>query len=317
MEYQIVNASKDVDVIALPKLKLRTTTDELFIDVPDWPITVGAITASQVRNQGGLLPLQPDRPAPTIATDAIRHRLQLEHYACRWAEVVLEDVTNCERIQRGLESRAKDTMILQDAEMLIRHSLHVLDKWVKADRVADAQKSQTTAKAQFASALEHFLAVTKTSGGGADKATEVLYVPFTLQATKGPWTLKGDVSWIRVAGPALLLDGDSVHVPRYNALVSVSGAVNSAVALPYEPGASLSSYIRAAGGAPRYAAAKRAMVEDWLAAQALTGAPLRFYSDHPSDAPMFELADEAVAANPNRALRAMAVARGWAVVDWE
>lgn len=76
MEYQIVNASKDVDVITLPKLKLRTTTDELFIDVPDWPITVGAITASQVRNQGGLLPLQPDRPAPTIATDAIRHRLQ-------------------------------------------------------------------------------------------------------------------------------------------------------------------------------------------------------------------------------------------------
>lgn len=70
--------------------------------------------------------------------DVVRHRLQLEHYACRWAEVVLEDVTNCERIQRGLESGAKDTMILQDAEMLIRHSLHVLDRWVKADRVADA-----------------------------------------------------------------------------------------------------------------------------------------------------------------------------------
>ncbi|MGQ3058149.1 MAG: hypothetical protein ACT6T0_13255 [Nevskia sp.] len=52
--------------------------------------------------------------------------------------MVLEDVTNCERIQRGLESGAKDTMILQDAEMLIRHSLHVLDRWVKADRVADA-----------------------------------------------------------------------------------------------------------------------------------------------------------------------------------
>jgi len=58
----------------------------------------------------------------------------------------------------------------------------------------------------------------------------------------------------------LLLDGDSVHVPRYNALVSVSGAVNSAVALPYEPGASLSSYIRAAGGATRNADATRAYV---------------------------------------------------------
>ena len=73
-------------------------------------------------------------------TASIRHRLQLEHYACRWAEVVLEDVTNCERIQQGLESRAKDHMILQDAEMLIRHNLHVLDKWMKADKVADALK---------------------------------------------------------------------------------------------------------------------------------------------------------------------------------
>ncbi len=73
-------------------------------------------------------------------TTSVRHRLQLEHYACRWAEVVQEDVTNCERIQKGLESGAKDHMILQDAEMLIRHNLHVLDKWVKADTVAEAMR---------------------------------------------------------------------------------------------------------------------------------------------------------------------------------
>ncbi len=73
-------------------------------------------------------------------TTSVRHRLQLEHYACRWSEVVLEDVTNCERIQRGLESGAKDHMMLQDAEMLIRHHLHVLDKWVKADTVAEAMR---------------------------------------------------------------------------------------------------------------------------------------------------------------------------------
>jgi protein involved in polysaccharide export with SLBB domain len=58
----------------------------------------------------------------------------------------------------------------------------------------------------------------------------------------------------------LLIDGDSVHVPRYNALVSVSGAVNSAVAIPYEPGASMSYYIGAAGGATRNADAKRPYV---------------------------------------------------------
>ena len=77
LEYQIVNASKDVDVITLPKLHLRTTTPKVFLDVPEWPVTVGAITASTVRNQGGLLPLQPDAPAPRIATGVLRHRLRL------------------------------------------------------------------------------------------------------------------------------------------------------------------------------------------------------------------------------------------------
>lgn len=76
LEYQIVNASKDVDVITLPKLHLRTTTPKLFLDVPEWPVTVGAITASTVRNQGDLLPLQPDLPAPRIDTGVLRHRLQ-------------------------------------------------------------------------------------------------------------------------------------------------------------------------------------------------------------------------------------------------
>ncbi len=77
LEYQIINASKDVDVVALPKLKLLTTTRDVFIEVADWPISVGAITASQVRNQGGLMPLQADRPAPVIATAPIRYQLKL------------------------------------------------------------------------------------------------------------------------------------------------------------------------------------------------------------------------------------------------
>lgn len=47
----------------------------------------------------------------------------------------------------------------------------------------------------------------------------------------------------------LLLAGDSIHVPRFNALVTIAGAVNSPMAVPYEPGKSLLHYIRAAGGA--------------------------------------------------------------------
>ena len=42
----------------------------------------------------------------------------------------------------------------------------------------------------------------------------------------------------------------------------------------------------------------------------------RFYSDHASDAPVFEWADEAVAVNPHARLRRLAAERGWTVADW-
>ena len=45
---------------------------------------------------------------------------------------------------------------------------------ILVDRVADAQKSQTTAKAQFASALEQFLAVTQTGGGDLQRKYDEL-----------------------------------------------------------------------------------------------------------------------------------------------
>ena len=47
----------------------------------------------------------------------------------------------------------------------------------------------------------------------------------------------------------LLIAGDSIHVSRFNALVTIAGAVNSPLAVPYQPGASMAHYIRAAGGA--------------------------------------------------------------------
>lgn len=59
----------------------------------------------------------------------------------------------------------------------------------------------------------------------------------------------------------LLLDGDSIHVPRYNALVQVVGAVNSSVSVPYQPGAQLSYYIQAAGGSTRTADVKSTYVQ--------------------------------------------------------
>ncbi len=65
-----------------------------------------------------------------------------------------------------------------------------------------------------------------------------------------------------------------------------------------------------------YGAAKLAAVDAWLAREDLGTAPMRFYSDHISDLPLFDRADAPIAANPSAALRALAVSRGWPVVDW-
>jgi protein involved in polysaccharide export with SLBB domain len=58
----------------------------------------------------------------------------------------------------------------------------------------------------------------------------------------------------------LLTDGDSVHIPVYNAVVYVFGAVNSPVAVSYTPGRDMEYYINAAGGPSRSADLRRAYV---------------------------------------------------------
>ena len=65
-------------------------------------------------------------------------RLQQEHYIARLGEILLEDVGNTERTQAGLESGAKDVMPLQDGELMIRHSLHHVQKWIDAPTVREA-----------------------------------------------------------------------------------------------------------------------------------------------------------------------------------
>jgi HAD superfamily hydrolase (TIGR01490 family) len=65
-----------------------------------------------------------------------------------------------------------------------------------------------------------------------------------------------------------------------------------------------------------YGPAKLRMVADWLAKSGLERGHVRFYSDHASDAPVFEWADEPVAVNPHGKLARLAITRGWAVEDW-
>jgi phosphoserine phosphatase len=58
------------------------------------------------------------------------------------------------------------------------------------------------------------------------------------------------------------------------------------------------------------------MVLEWLEKSSLQRAHVRFYSDHASDAPVFEWADEAVAVNPHDRLKRLAAVRGWRQEDW-
>jgi HAD superfamily hydrolase (TIGR01490 family) len=67
-----------------------------------------------------------------------------------------------------------------------------------------------------------------------------------------------------------------------------------------------------------YGPAKLRMIADWVEKSGLLGkhGHVRFYSDHVSDAPAFEWADEPVAVNPHGKLRRLAEQRGWGIEDW-
>ncbi len=67
-----------------------------------------------------------------------------------------------------------------------------------------------------------------------------------------------------------------------------------------------------------YGPAKLRMIADWVEKSRLKGkhGHVRFYSDHVSDRPAFEWADEPVAVNPHGGLRLLAKERGWAIEDW-
>ena len=67
-----------------------------------------------------------------------------------------------------------------------------------------------------------------------------------------------------------------------------------------------------------YGPAKLRMIEAWFKAEEIDRSQVRvrFYSDHASDAPVMEWADEAFAANPSSKMRALAGKRGWPVMEW-
>jgi protein involved in polysaccharide export with SLBB domain len=58
----------------------------------------------------------------------------------------------------------------------------------------------------------------------------------------------------------ILAGGDSIHIPEYNPIIMVQGAVNAPGAVPYTPGKSLDWYVDAAGGYTQLSDNKHAYV---------------------------------------------------------
>jgi protein involved in polysaccharide export with SLBB domain len=58
----------------------------------------------------------------------------------------------------------------------------------------------------------------------------------------------------------ILIHGDSIVIPPFNVVVTITGAVNAPVAVTYTPGRDLNYYVRAAGGPSRTGDASRAYV---------------------------------------------------------
>ncbi|WCT75366.1 HAD-IB family hydrolase [Sphingomonas naphthae] len=67
-----------------------------------------------------------------------------------------------------------------------------------------------------------------------------------------------------------------------------------------------------------YGPDKLRMIEAWMHDEGVDrgAVRVRFYSDHASDAPVLEWADEAYATNPSAKLRTLAARRGWPVLEW-
>ena len=67
-----------------------------------------------------------------------------------------------------------------------------------------------------------------------------------------------------------------------------------------------------------YGPAKLRMIEAWMDAESIARADchVRFYSDHASDAPVLEWADEPFAVNAHPPLRRLAETRGWPLLAW-
>jgi mxaA protein len=79
VEYQIINAAKDVGTVMLPAqvINVATSQGELQLTAAEWPITVSPLTPRYVDTQGGIAELQPDLAVPLPDSAPLQRRLRL------------------------------------------------------------------------------------------------------------------------------------------------------------------------------------------------------------------------------------------------
>lgn len=73
-----------------------------------------------------------------------------------------------------------------------------------------------------------------TSGSyGTEEKTEILFVPLSLQAEQGPWTVRAVIPWLHVSGPALVIDGGEGGSIGTRDAASASGMGDISLSLMY------------------------------------------------------------------------------------
>jgi mxaA protein len=75
LDYQLINASKDIDRYLLPAYTLKAKNG-VTLDVPEWPMTAGAIVQQLAGDDPGLPLMQPDAPAPLLDVAGPRRGLR-------------------------------------------------------------------------------------------------------------------------------------------------------------------------------------------------------------------------------------------------
>ncbi len=76
VDYQLINAPQGLTTVNIPAWELGTRSGP-SLKVPQWPLSVGPLTARTVIAQGGLQELRADRPAPTLPTQPIVRQIEV------------------------------------------------------------------------------------------------------------------------------------------------------------------------------------------------------------------------------------------------